>query len=548
MMKTLRLTMFSMLAMLFSTAMAQTEVTIDFDNDYQTLFPSITGVSSSTSHDGDFTADTESEAVNGVTVVVSAKASGSNDNRLWGSSPRLRMYSGTFTVKGTDITKIEFVSNDKFSLSTETGTLSDHTWVGKADEVVFNIGANTQLKSIVVTLGGEQVNPDDLVKTLYTEPLTQQGKFYIENKQKPEDLSYVWTFNNYGAVASAYVNGQAYATESWLLSPIIDLASATEVSLEFTHAVNKFGTIDLAKQYTAVLIKEADGEWQKLENVVYPEQESWTFVENELSLKAFEGKKVQFAFFYRSSEEVAGSWEIKPFTIKGKGEVTVTEVEQPAVEVASLAEMAKLDHGTKVELTLNNARVTYVSPDKKSVYVRDGTDGICFYDQDVFKEAANTWAITGKITGKVNIRYKALQMTVDQAAISISDVEAYQPVAISSEEAANYYADLVVLLGTSTISANEGNFYTSEDQDLQIYDTFKLGYTLTDGQQIENLTGVIVRYNDTYELAPITNITSGISTIEADSRQGAIYNLAGQRVDKAQKGIFIQNGRKVVKK
>ncbi len=43
--------------------------------------------------------------------------------------------------------------------------------------------------------------------------------------------------------------------------------------------------------------------------------------------------------------------------------------------------------------------------------------------------------------------------------------------------------------------------------------------------------------------------TTGISNIEnAEQMGGAVYNLAGQKVSKAQKGVFIQNGRKVVMK
>ena len=41
--------------------------------------------------------------------------------------------------------------------------------------------------------------------------------------------------------------------------------------------------------------------------------------------------------------------------------------------------------------------------------------------------------------------------------------------------------------------------------------------------------------------------TTGISNIEnAEQMGGTVYNLAGQKVSKAQKGVFIQNGRKVV--
>lgn len=42
--------------------------------------------------------------------------------------------------------------------------------------------------------------------------------------------------------------------------------------------------------------------------------------------------------------------------------------------------------------------------------------------------------------------------------------------------------------------------------------------------------------------------TVGISEVQANGQQGTVYNLNGQRVEKAQKGLFIQNGKKVVKK
>ncbi len=57
-------------------------------------------------------------------------------------------------------------------------------------------------------------------------------------------------------------------------------------------------------------------------------------------------------------------------------------------------------------------------------------------------------------------------------------------------------------------------------------------------------------YNyDQYEFIPlsITGITTGISELKADQAEAPVYSLSGMRVNKAQKGIFIQNGRKVVK-
>lgn len=40
---------------------------------------------------------------------------------------------------------------------------------------------------------------------------------------------------------------------------------------------------------------------------------------------------------------------------------------------------------------------------------------------------------------------------------------------------------------------------------------------------------------------------TGINSVNADDVNAPVYNLAGQRVSKAQKGIFIQNGKKTIK-
>ncbi len=53
-------------------------------------------------------------------------------------------------------------------------------------------------------------------------------------------------------------------------------------------------------------------------------------------------------------------------------------------------------------------------------------------------------------------------------------------------------------------------------------------------------------FEEGFELG--SNEATGINTIENGADNGAIYNLQGQRVNNAQKGVFIQNGKKVVLK
>lgn len=153
-----------------STAWADTE-TFNISSDYAKLFPTLKGTSSSTSTDGDFTATTTSTPQNGFTLTVSAKTSGSNENRIWSTATgRLRMYSGTLTVsapEGAKMNKITFNAT-KFSATTTTGTLqaTEKTWTGEEQNVAFSITGNTQINTIVIEYtGGSQTTVSDPVFT-----------------------------------------------------------------------------------------------------------------------------------------------------------------------------------------------------------------------------------------------------------------------------------------------------------------------------------------------------------------------------------------------
>lgn len=169
--KLLRYSLSVILAFVASVGFAQT--TFDFDNDYKTLFPDLPGVSTTDSHDGDFNKATTC-TVDGIAVTVSAKEEGNpNDNRIWTSSARLRMYSGTLTIQaseGKQISKIE-IAQKKWNANNkvDNGTIdSKGNWNGSANKVVYSIGGNTQIKSLTVTLGSGE-NPQPPVEVTYTD-------------------------------------------------------------------------------------------------------------------------------------------------------------------------------------------------------------------------------------------------------------------------------------------------------------------------------------------------------------------------------------------
>lgn len=169
--KLLRYSLTLVFALVASVSFAQT--TFDFDNDYKTLFPGLPGVSSMESNDGDFNEATTC-TVDGIAVTVSAKEEGNpNANRIWTSSARLRMYSGTLTIQapeGKQITKID-IAQKKWNANNkvDNGTIdAKGNWTGSANKVVYSIAGNSQIKTMTVTLG-DGGTPQPPVVVTYTD-------------------------------------------------------------------------------------------------------------------------------------------------------------------------------------------------------------------------------------------------------------------------------------------------------------------------------------------------------------------------------------------
>ena len=238
--KFLRYSFIAVLAFICNVSFAQTK--FDFDNDYAKLFPSLAGVSSSDSHDGDFTKDT-SCTIDGIKVTISAKASGSNENRIWSGSPRLRMYSGTLTVEapqGKTISDITF-ENGKWNAGNkaDNGTLTNKgIWTGDANKVVVTIAGNTQIKSISVLLKGSTVSYTEVssVKDLlanYTKATSN-----LNLKLTNAKVLYV---NEYQGTVNTYVREGDAAIELRTLGfnmPVNSVINGTvKVDLAFSYGV-----------------------------------------------------------------------------------------------------------------------------------------------------------------------------------------------------------------------------------------------------------------------------------------------------------------------
>ncbi len=172
--------------------------------------------------------------------------------------------------------------------------------------------------------------------TIYKGLIDNADDFTFVNDVMPEDISYVWSWaNNYGIKASGYVSGTRYTTKSWAMSPVIDLTNYENIIANFEQAANFFNNQETFLQMCSTWIRVEGDEWEDLTPAALPAGTNWTYVgSGDIDLKKYDGKKIQFGFYYTSSQEqdIAGTWEIKNLYVKGDKNTSVEGIaaEAPA--------------------------------------------------------------------------------------------------------------------------------------------------------------------------------------------------------------------------
>ena len=147
---------------------------------------------------------------------------------------------------------------------------------------------------------------------------TGQGQFTIQDVSLPEGLTYIWAHSSqYKCMkASAYVQ-QAYASESWLVSPAISLSNVSSAKLSFEHCCKyetnpqQEMTVWVTSNYTGDVTTTA---WTQLMLSAYGSNFSW-INSGDIDLSSYVGGDVVVAFKYVSTTSSAPSWEVKNFKI-----------------------------------------------------------------------------------------------------------------------------------------------------------------------------------------------------------------------------------------
>lgn len=247
-----------------------------------------------------------------------------------------------------------------------------------------------------------------------------------------------------------------------------------------------------------------------------------------------------------------------------KPEITYTDV--PSVKDL-LTNYTKAT--TNLNLKLTNAKVLYVNTYNGTVntYVREGDAAIELRTLG-FNMPVNS-TISGTVKVDLDYSYgvpylKANDATNDESLTIQESTEEAQPIVATVADiiAKKYINDLVIIKdvkftkesvtsGTSTRT----NYYINDgDQKVQLYDKFQVSdlTTLTDGETytVQGLFGQI--YNNVPEILMTKKVaeTTGINNITTDAtlENAPAFNLAGQKVGKAYKGVVIKAGKKFVQK
>lgn len=249
------------------------------------------------------------------------------------------------TAASTDQTSLNLTFN--LNGQSFTHTISNASIFEKGTNVSFNAKLSINNGKPVVTVGNATINnwtekPGGDINVDFdggTQPggetvvfeesfATSQGNFEIDNKQLPEGGTFVWKHDAgtpeggnpyYYMKASAFINKAAKASESWLISPKVDLSTATNATLTFMHIINHAG--DMQTQQTLWVTETSTENWQQVTIPNYPDGNSWNEVSSgNIDLSAYAGKKIKFAFKYVSTTAAAATWEVYDVKVVANGE------------------------------------------------------------------------------------------------------------------------------------------------------------------------------------------------------------------------------------
>lgn len=337
------------------------------------------------------------------------------------------------TAASTDQTSLNLTFN--LNGQSFTHTISDASIFEKGTNVSFNAKLSINNGKPVVTVGnatisnwtekpGGDINvdfdggtqPGGETVVLDESFATGMGQFTTENITLPEGGSYVWKEGKYQETtyikAGAFINDAAREADSRLVSPTLDLTTATTATLTFDHAYNHYKKADNHESELTLEVKEENGDWTPIVIPNFNDGSTWTYVSNTIDLSAYAGKKMQFAFHYKSTTTNALGWQITKVKVVANGEGGGTVDPEPEPEPGN----ADLFISEYVEGSSNNKYIEIYNPTNETI-------DLSSYSLDLNTNGGESWSkdkggfssyseLSGTIGAKSTIVYKHAEAAI----------------------------------------------------------------------------------------------------------------------------------------
>ena len=407
-------------------------------------------------------------------------------------------YAGTLTYESGN-TSIATVDASGKVTAVAKGTTTITISAPADAEHLYTAGADKVIAVTVSAPTGGTTAPEEEENYLYYETISGNGTAFPTGWSGDGEVWYI--DNSYGACSgsSTSVNGTSGETYD-LVTCDYELSGYTGWVLDFDHTGKTFSSPSSACN---VYVQEGTKEPVKLD-IEYFAGDSFTWKEvRDIDLSTFEGKTVHFIFRYTPSDDNAGKWQIKNFGIYGQYKT--------------------------ISATLNaSGYATFCSQ-----YPLDFT-GVTDFSAWQITNISTTNEITfARVNGSVKGGTGLFLVGGDGETVTI-------PSADSDNE----------LSGNKLVGTMAPEYFEAG----QIYglsgDTFKKNNAGTIRANKAYIpAGLITEGGGAKEFTLIFDDgATGIHTVETVNAENAeqIFNLAGQRISKMQKGINIVNGKKVL--
>ena len=572
-----------------------------------------------------------------VTLTISPKEeSASTQNRFWstGNGPQLRMYSGTLTFsvpEGEAISQIVFNYNGVYwggnknggNVTADSGeitdTSADHyaTWIGNAQTVVFTIGANTQINSIVVTLAGGEEEEYELVvlpEGLEAEVWTIEGTFDYDGSdeiQRATEVAFDGTDVYVKGIPfwyeDAWMKGTLDAESGIVTFPSGQFVGEDDYGKEFVLGTDDGQTIcDIQFAYDAVAqtltqiteyIVESPsateiknwgywygmiiyaGEPIVIDPVVAPEDlATETYLFKAMELEAGEGMELEEysyqtevgfygndVYFKGFSEDTSDFWA--KGTLSEDGKTVTIPANQYMGEIEFYGYVFKYfvtavnDEGEMTDIVLNYDADTNTFTTEQAIVLNGSSRGLdpyqTFTEVTITKmqDFAATPADPFIAEFAPNANYPRIDFNIRAIDVEGNDLlgsKLFYTIWVEKDGEAQPLTLTAALYSKLTEDMTEIPYTFTDNYD--IYTGGTRVYLNQDAEEIASWTKIGVQSiyygGDECNKSNIVwaETGTGIASLQESEKTSVIYNIAGQRVQKAQKGLYIVNGKKVVVK